>query len=148
MKWNLSAVAGAIALLTTTALSTPAVAGQGPATSAQPGHVLRYRLVDLGTFGGPNSTETQEFPFINNRGTVVGYADTAVPDDTGEGFIFHAFRWRNGMMTDLGTLPGGKNSVANTVNNHDVAVGSSETGVVDPELGVREGVAVKWTKDG
>jgi probable HAF family extracellular repeat protein len=50
-------------------------------------------------------------------------------------------------MTDLGTLPGGRNSVANTVNNHDVAVGSSETGVIDP-AGGREGVAVKWTKDG
>lgn len=147
MKQIGTAAVAAIALATASAASTPAAAYAAPlgSESRQDPH---YRLIDLGTFGGPNSAETQEFPFINNRGTVVGYADTAVPDDTGEGFTFHAFRWRKGVMTDLGTLPGGKNSVANTINNHDVAVGSSETGVVDPELGIRQGVAVKWTKDG
>jgi hypothetical protein len=30
--------------------------------------VVRYRLIDLGTLGGPNSEETVEFPDINNHG--------------------------------------------------------------------------------
>src|SRR5438128_1573265 len=66
----------------------------------------RYRLIDLGTLGGPNSSETVEFPYINNRGIVVGFADTDIPDPFNPGgFIPHAFRWKQGVLTDLGTLP-------------------------------------------
>jgi probable HAF family extracellular repeat protein len=129
----------AIALVSATAVWTPAVAHAGPAASTgRPGP--HYRLIDLGTFGGPNSAENPEFPYINNRGTVVGFADTATPDDTGHGFTHHAFRWRKGAMTDLGTL-GGPNSFAVVVNDQDVAVGTA-----DNRAG--EGVAVKWTRTG
>jgi probable HAF family extracellular repeat protein len=140
MKQIGTAAVAVIALVTATAASTPTVAHAGPhrSESRQGPH---YRLIDLGTFGGPNSAETQEFPYISNRGTVVGYADTTTPDNTDEGFAFHAFRWRKGVMTDLGTLPGGVNSVANVVNNEDVAVGFSEDAA-------RAGVAVKWTRSG
>jgi len=41
---------------------------------------VRYRLVDLGTFGGPNSSETLVSPYINNKGMVVGFADTSNAD--------------------------------------------------------------------
>ena len=140
MKQIGTAVVAVVVLATASAGWPPAVAYAGPIgseSSPEP----HYQLIDLGTFGGPNSAETQEFPYINDRGTVVGFADTATPDDTDEGFAFHAFRWRNGVMTDLGTLPGGVNSVANVINNNDVAVGSSENAA-------REGVAVKWTRNG
>jgi probable HAF family extracellular repeat protein len=110
------AVVAMIGVVTATVAFTPSVAQAGPPrSSTAPGPF--YELVDLGTFGGPNSAETQEFPFVNNRGTVVGFADTATPDDTNEGFTFHAFRWRHGVLTDLGTLPGGANSVATTMTS-------------------------------
>jgi probable HAF family extracellular repeat protein len=49
------------------------------------------RVTDLGTFGGPSSRAAA----INNRGWVVGNADTP------EGGP-HAFLWRRGRMLDLG----------------------------------------------
>src|SRR4051812_9305410 len=127
--------------LITASVTGGTAAAHAEAATPQTGSRPHYRLIDLGTFGGPNSAETQEFPYINNRGTVVGFADTATPDNTDEGFTYHAFRWRKGVLTDLGTLPGGRNSVANVVNDQDVTVGYSDNGA-------GEGVAVKWTKAG
>jgi probable HAF family extracellular repeat protein len=49
-----------------------------------------------GTFGHPDS--------INDGGDVVGFATTAC-DKVG-----HAFLWRNGVMTDLGTADGDPDS--------------------------------------
>lgn len=40
----------------------------------------RYRFVDLGTFGGPNSYLNVPGAIINHAGAVVGDADTSVPD--------------------------------------------------------------------
>lgn len=40
---------------------------------------------------------------------------------------FHAFVWENGRMTDLGTLPGGKESQALAINNQGQIIGWSET---------------------
>ena len=112
-------------------------------------HVPRYRLIDLGTFGGPNSAETVEFPFINDRGMVVGFADTTVPDPFNPGsFVPHAFRWKQGVLTDMGTLPGGSGSFAIWSNNRGQIVGLSDNGHIDPLLGVPEGMAVLWEKGG
>lgn len=116
--------------------------------SQTPTH-LRYRLIDLGTLGGPNSAETIEFPFINNTGMVVGFADTDVPDPNNpEGFFFHAFRWQHGLLTDLGTLPHGHGSFAIWSNNKGQVVGLSDDGHVDPVLGGPEGFATLWEKNG
>lgn len=39
-----------------------------------------YKLMDMGTFGGPQAF-TQDAPqFLTNRGVVVGWADTTTPD--------------------------------------------------------------------
>ena len=118
--------------------------------SAQPtGGSPRYKLIDLGTLGGPNSAETLEFPFINNRGMVVGFADTATPDPTNPGgFLPHAFRWQHGVLTDLGTLPDGLGSFAIWSNNRGQVVGQSRNGLIDPLLGAPEGRGVLWEKSG
>jgi probable HAF family extracellular repeat protein len=136
-----------IALATLVAASIPSAPAIGDArpgaspAASRAGSGPRYRLIDLGTFGGPNSAETVEFPYVSNRGTVVGFADTAVRSDGEEGFIFHAFRWRRGVLTDLGTLASGRNSFATVVNDHDVVVGLAEN-----QAG--EGVAVTWNSAG
>src|SRR6266516_2089451 len=40
----------------------------------------RYKLIDLGTLGGPGSSFTGPSKILNHRGTVVGGADTPNPD--------------------------------------------------------------------
>ncbi|MCX5675447.1 MAG: PEP-CTERM sorting domain-containing protein [Planctomycetota bacterium] len=54
---------------------------------------------------------------INDSGQVVGYA---LPPP-GE----HAFLWKNGVVTDLGALPGGNQSYAFAINNAGQVVGYS-----------------------
>src|SRR5947208_14395186 len=58
------------------ALALPLImqAGQPPKEHS------RYKLIDLGTFGGPSSQFYQYGKNVNNRGAVVGGADTANPD--------------------------------------------------------------------
>jgi len=129
--------------------ASPALKRAAAEPSASPADGLRFRLVDLGTLGGPNSAETQEFPYINNTGMVAGFADTATPNPGNpEGFVFHAFRWRGGPLRDLGTLPGGVNSFAIWSNNAGAVAGLSENGRIDPLLGMPEGRGVLWKKGG
>jgi probable HAF family extracellular repeat protein len=144
MRHTLAAAAAVTVVVT--ALAVPTRSDAQP-TAPELGS-LRYALVDLGTLGGPNSAETQEFPFINNAGLVVGFADTAIPQESPEGFVFHAFQWRRGPITDLGTLPGGVNSFAVWSNNHGAVVGLSEDGSIDPLLGGPAGLATLWTPGG
>jgi hypothetical protein len=78
-----------------------------------------YKLIDPGTFGGPGSYVNIEptEPFINNRGTLVGSADTPMltpvpncyqPVMNSDCYISDAFVWQNGALQDLGRLPGGQ----------------------------------------
>src|SRR6516164_7956249 len=79
-----------------------------------------YKLIDLGTFGGPASYFSNGFDgILNNRGTSIGWSDTPTPDpypafcfQTPGCFVTDAFASRNGIVTDLGTLPGGVSSQA------------------------------------
>ena len=87
------------------------------AAQDHPAKHKHYTLVDIGTFGGPHSQVNFNSRVINSAGTVAGGASTAVPDpictfDFPNCFYFHALTWKNGVVTDLGTLPGGNNSFA------------------------------------
>jgi len=112
------------------------VAQEQPAK--HPSH-RRYKFVDLGTFGGPASY----FPngldgFLNNHGTAAGWADTSTPDphpgfcSNLDCFVSHAFRWHDGLRTDLGTLPGGSSSQAFWISRNGLIVGNSQNGEIDP----------------
>ncbi len=82
----------------------------------------RYTVKDLGTLGGT-------FAFaggISDSGWVLGYS--TLPNDD----VSHSFLWRNGVMTDLGTL-GGPNSFSDfRPNDFGDGGGSSDKSTPDP----------------
>jgi len=64
---------------------------------------------------------------INNRGWVAGFS--SLPSNT----VRHAALWRDGAITDLGTLGGPNSSVVwSGLNNSGVVVGIAETAALDP----------------
>jgi uncharacterized membrane protein len=125
----------------------------------------QYQVVDIGTFGGPASYINNQFSLgapnqINSQGTTVGAAATSIPSPGNsntsicEGldgilpFVFHAFKWQDGAVTDLGTLPGTDNcSVATSINANGEIAGYGENGLVDPLVGFREVRALVWEDD-
>src|SRR5215469_17931965 len=142
----------AMIVLTTLAVSVMAAQEQGAEPQHEKVH-LRYRFVDLGTFGGPESYVNAAFALgspnqINNRGTVVGAAATTVPTPPNKQicggpdglvpFVFHAFAWQKGELTDLGALPGVECSEAVSINARGEIAGRSGIGVIDPMVGVEE----------
>lgn len=82
-----------------------------------------YSITDLGTLGGTSS----EAAGVNNLGEVVGASTTA----TG---VSHAFLYRNGLMFDLGTLPGGSDSHATAINDRGDIVGYSGINAYGPQF--------------
>jgi probable HAF family extracellular repeat protein len=114
---------------------------------------VRYKLIDMGTLGGPNSTDIAS-PIMNNQGTITGGADTADSDPNAPNcyspdcFIMHAYIWRKGVLTDLGGLPGGFGSEGNWINDYSQVAGQSLNGSIDPLLGTPAAVAVLWKSNG
>ena len=114
----------------------------------------RYKLIDLGTLGGLHSygsVNGDGFQLLNNSGVVASFADTAVPDPNAPNFCFdpdcllaHAFRWKEGVVTDLGALPGNNSSAAGSINARGWITGQSQTGSFDPILNGPGVHAVLW----
>jgi probable HAF family extracellular repeat protein len=72
-------------------------------------------MQDLGTLGGDNAGARA----INDAGEVVGVSD--LPGNHAS----HAFLWKNGVLADLGTLPGDRFSVPFAINSRNQVVGES-----------------------
>ena len=112
----------------------------------------KYKLIDLGTFGGPASYFPNGFDgILNNRGIGVGWSDTSTPDPypsfcfDPDCFVSHAFEWQKGALTDLGTLPGGASSQAIWISPNGLIVGTAQNGQTDPLIpGFPEFRAVLW----
>jgi probable HAF family extracellular repeat protein len=86
------------------------------------GRPVLYFVQDLGTLGGTFALPST----INARGWSVG-GSTLTGDRSGHGFL-----WRDGAMTDLGSL-GGPNSLALGVkDNRGLVAGGAETASADP----------------
>jgi probable HAF family extracellular repeat protein len=115
-----------------------------------------YKLIDLGTFGGPHS-ETADgggitsVNALNNQSSFIGWADTATADPypdvcfVDDCFVTHAFRTRNGHKSDLGTLPGGPSSLSTWISPNGLISGISENGKLDPLIpGFPQLRAVLW----
>jgi probable HAF family extracellular repeat protein len=115
-----------------------------------------YKLIDVGTFGGPNTYLSYPLPGevqINRHGLVVGVADTPNSDPYNPNclvdcYLVHAFQWQDGVLSDLGTLPGANNSYAFSSNDHGQIVGVSENGAIDPLTGFPEVEGVLWSNGG
>jgi len=116
----------------------------------------RYRVVDLGTLGGPlsyGSANGDGGRLLNAAGVVSSYADTPDPDPFAPDFCFdadclvaHAYRWQRGVMRDLGTLADGYSSLAASINDLGWSIGASQTGMIDPLSGLfPQNRAVLWT---
>lgn len=156
---------GTAAVLTILACALPLLAQQKPMSN---GH-HHYKLIDMGTFGGPQSyfnsinlTDAFNFPTVfyniaqvhNGKGTFVGFADTSTSDPNPafcyvpDCYVTHAFESRDGVRTDLGALADGGSSAAFWINSAGWITGNSENGQTDPaNLDLPELRAVLW-KDG
>ena len=120
------------------------VAGSSTLPGNQTQHATLWRYgstTDLGTLGGPNSGVS--WPVKNDRGLVVGIAETAEDDPLGEawscsaffptvtGKICRGFVWERGVMRALPTL-GGNNGYATGANRRAQVVGWAENTIADP----------------
>src|ERR1700730_6011881 len=99
-----------------------------------------YKLIDVGTSVGPNSYFTFVPQTLNKKGAATGWADTSEvlnpPFCLIDCFVTHAFAWKDGIMTDLGALPGIGASFPNDINARGVVAGFSLNGGSDPALGL------------
>ena len=116
-----------------------------------------YKLIDLGSFGGPQAFINpfgNGGPYINERGAVVGQAETTVPAPPEDlGFVCfpgpnvnHAFEWQHGKLTDMGALSPSENNCSDAlgINARGGMGGVSTNGQIDPLLGIPEFRAVVW----
>ncbi|GGL12063.1 hypothetical protein [Mangrovihabitans endophyticus] len=104
------------------------------------------QVTTVGNFG-VDEAWMKSYPYdINNRGVLVGWA--ATPGPTPYIAFDHPFRWRDGTLTDLGTL-GGDNGTASAVNDRGLIAGWADTadGASHPALW-RRGGAVDLTTAG
>ena len=119
----------------------------------------RYKLIDIGTLGGLTSYDDVNgfgVQILNNAGIVTSFADTAIPDPRAstpnlcynpDCFLSHAFRWKDGVLTDLGALSGVNSSAAGGINARGWSVGQSQNGLTLPQTGFPQIRATLW-RDG
>jgi probable HAF family extracellular repeat protein len=143
----------AVYLFAALAMPVGMAAQDSPSQDHNPKH-HQYKLIDLGTFGGPNSiVESFSLVSVNSQGTVIVQADTTIPDPyypnciVSDCLVNHSGTWQDGLLTDLGTLPGVNSAIPLWINDRGVVIGLSENSLIDPLTGFPETEAVVW-KDG
>ena len=120
-------------------------------------HHQRYKLIDVGTFGGPQgyvNTEGNGGPYLNHSGMIVGNTQTATPLPANtDPFICypgpnvnHAFVARGHRTMDLGALEPSEDNCSDAlgINDDGEIAGQSSTREFDALLGVNQMRAVVW----
>lgn len=132
------------------ASAAPGVLAMPAATVTYP----RFKLIDMGTFGGPNSwVNGPQLSDLSNNGDYGSEADTNIPYPYPgycpiDCYVEHAQALRNGVIMDLGTFPGvNLTSGIVGVAPNGLMTGFSETGKRDPS-GFPLSHAVLYNKDG
>ena len=153
MKRKLKYPNGLAAVIAATAL-VPILLSTQSRAQAFGASKIRYKVVDLGTLGGPISyggLNGGGFRMLNDSGTVASRADLAVPDPNAsfgcydpDCFQAHATLWKHGVIKDLGALPENNNSAAGSINSRGWATGQSQSSTIDPVLGFPEYRGVLW----
>jgi probable HAF family extracellular repeat protein len=172
---NLACVvtAAIITLATTTRLSAQEDHNGGEDQNSKKGETYRkehhrYKLVDLGTLGGPksylNGGGGPRYPsssILSRSGEVAAAGDTGIPDLIDPGcppcLVVHAFDWDHGVQTNLGALPAHAATGPNvlcldcawvswiySISDTGTIVGQSENGQIDPLTGAPAFLAVSW----
>jgi len=136
----------AMALLVALAIPVSLAAQQN-----KPKH-QHYKLVDLGTLGGPASFVG--IIAINSHGMAVGGATTSVSQPPHSNpfpcgpttYVSHGFECHKHVVSDLHALPPVDDDCSNTsgINTSGEISGNSENGVIDPLTGFIEVRAVLW----
>src|SRR5262245_20491232 len=109
----------------------------------------RYKLIDLGTFGGPAYyLGFSGIPplLLNEQGTVIGGMDTTIPDPfciNSDCLVSHAFQWQEGVLIDLGLHASSDFSQAFWINNRGVSIGVS-LGAGQDQSGLLKLKALLW----
>jgi probable HAF family extracellular repeat protein len=144
-------VCSVTALLATLAVPVRMIAQDGQVPTQNHRH---YKLIDIGTFGGPNSTFVLPSPggrLLNNSGAAAGGADTSSPDPSSclnfDCYLSYGFKWQDGVANKLSALPGFNSSFTFWISDTGLAAGLSENGI-DPLTGSLAQEAILWGNDG
>jgi hypothetical protein len=146
---------GAMAFSAALLVPPSLIAQSGGDEHGREGPRYRYKLIDIGTLGGPHSygsVYAEGARLLNNAGTVSSFADTTTRDpnapdscvDPGDCLVEHAFRWRHGRLIDLGALGDENSSAAASINDRGWSTGRAATGLVDRLFNYPEFHAVFW----
>jgi probable HAF family extracellular repeat protein len=157
MKFAQLTSIAATAVLTLLGLPV-SLSAQDEAKTNHPHQYHHYQLVDVGTFGGPQSfLNLPGLPapgVLNNRGSLAGTADTSDIDPLcgnhpPDCYTSHGFVWKDGTKTDLGILPGGTNSQVNWISANGFMTGVDDYNQPDPLLGTPFQLhGIFWGHDG
>lgn len=121
------------------ALPAVAVSLAAAAAPAFAGDPPEFVYVELGTLGGPDSVGYG----LNAAGQVVGWSSIdGCITELSETPCRRAYVWQDGVMTDLGLLPGDEESFARAINDAGFIVGTSEDDIL---FGSGSFHAVTWT---
>jgi len=151
MKWCSLGYLKLLVLCSIVGLAGRSIAQGGEARSGMRHH--RYRVVDVGTFGGPNGDVLLPPPasrILTNSGIFVGSGETTIPDPfpsscfVSDCVVEEALLRSKGVSHDIGSLRSGYSSIPISVNDFGVAVGFSQNGDVDPLFGAPELKATLW----
>lgn len=95
-------------------------------------HAFSYRngrMTDLGALPGNNSSDVFQ---VNSNGVGAGLSETGTIDPLTGWPAQHAVIFKHGRVTDLGTLPGGDESLAVSIDDRGQVAGFGNNGTEDP----------------